>query len=1088
MGTAAAAAAAAAAFRGQRVWISSSMQPDHAARLQKLLADGGATVLVGGTAGATRTDYVVLDAFHGEEFNELSGRHCQIIGPVCVEQCARSGKALPRLQHGTSICCRGLEGIVVTGTGLEKKEEEKIKMKVERMSGVYKHIRDASLSKADIEGVHYLVGTVPFAVGEKSKYWWAQQLGKHIVSPDWVHRSWDRHCTDDWQQNEVKPFTGMILCVTGPDIQGEERKRIRQLTEQHGGCYLADLQTTCTHLIATISSMRAATRVLNTDSVKYAQALKRGIHVVSLRWFYNCVEQKARLEEAKYPVSQPTMQLQSLAPSLSGSMTLSAAVNIQTPAVQSNSKEPQCVPMERTTTANALSEDDDSLYLASCRIFLAGFDGDSLRYMVKLVRQGGGTRYAEYNPTITHVVVGKADSSELKTLRAKASTATPHFVRAAWLEQCVQLQMQLSELPYNLSQAELFGPLQQPQHRQQAASRVTALFEDDGSPDDPGSTRWQQKQQKDSMIVAPSRDQSQNRMASVRERVEQRLQAELRRTASEKDDWVVKNSLHGKPDRRLLPSSQSLLIDYPESQRVVQPTAGVYEQTDDKFPGLSGQVLKGKRISFVADLQQPQNIQTVQNAGGVLCDRDESPDYLIGSCSSLNNPRCSLCPIVTLAWLEACCRRNELLDPYGSITYQPLPVALPLSNMANIKVSVSGFADSERSALLQLAKVLGGKSYETLSRKTTHLIAEKQGTEKCQKAAEWGTVVVSSAWLYSCAKQGKLLPAEDFSLMEAPLLGSAANASIADVPQMALVRRASLVKTTIVSSNIIEPQPSSSQAKAAAGVGRKPKPQKRARVQKITLTCTQSLAARVDPWDAGSSPWTQASQEPVADVVDEPQHVEQEQKAAHTKAQEEAQETAHTRAQDMVFAVEMHAMRPALPDSEGIAAVEEFLARSNIAEPTLPNRSGATDVIQSVINEPLMEHSINLDVGKRQTRSATKRQRLSLEGVRPAGVAVSNTCSGSTASTAAHSTATFAANEPESASQFASQVVGYDIGQNQQQLLAKVGAGMRSSQRLPTLASSQRSAGGASRLGSSNLIAFGRLCQAANGNTNTQEG
>ncbi|KAH7299279.1 hypothetical protein KP509_24G003500 [Ceratopteris richardii] len=89
------------------------------------------------------------------------------------------------------------------------------------------------------------------------------------------------------------PFYGLIICVTG--LSKDARKQVQEATIRMGGQYSPDLHCRCTHLV-----------VQNFRGRKYEHALKhglkRGLSIVTVAWFVNCVKRNARLDESLYNV------------------------------------------------------------------------------------------------------------------------------------------------------------------------------------------------------------------------------------------------------------------------------------------------------------------------------------------------------------------------------------------------------------------------------------------------------------------------------------------------------------------------------------------------------------------------------------------------------------------------------------------------------------------------------------------------------------------------------------------------------------------------------------------------------------------
>ncbi|GLJ11043.1 hypothetical protein SUGI_0141190 [Cryptomeria japonica] len=82
------------------------------------------------------------------------------------------------------------------------------------------------------------------------------------------------------------PFSGFIICVTG--LSKEARNQVQAATERMGGHYSPDLHP------------RFGGRKFE-HALKHG--LKRGLFIVTLAWFVNCVKTNARLDESAYSVN-----------------------------------------------------------------------------------------------------------------------------------------------------------------------------------------------------------------------------------------------------------------------------------------------------------------------------------------------------------------------------------------------------------------------------------------------------------------------------------------------------------------------------------------------------------------------------------------------------------------------------------------------------------------------------------------------------------------------------------------------------------------------------------------------------------------
>jgi twin BRCT domain len=137
----------------------------------------------------------------------------------------------------------------------------------------------------------------------------------------------------------------------------------------------------------------------------------------------------------------------------------------------------------------------------------------------------------------------------------------------------------------------------------------------------------------------------------------------------------------------------------------------------------------------------------------------------------------------TPIWLQTCCTEQRIVPPQRlGILFQPTawairsflgqqqqlqqqqqksnsgekqdPAALQNPPAAGLRISVSGFCGSRRTAMIHLITVMGAVYDDSMRTSTTHLICRKATGLKYQKAMEWKLHVVSIDWLYHVAQYG----------------------------------------------------------------------------------------------------------------------------------------------------------------------------------------------------------------------------------------------------------------------------------------------------------------------------------------------
>ena len=109
------------------------------------------------------------------------------------------------------------------------------------------------------------------------------------------------------------------------------------------------------------------------------------------------------------------------------------------------------------------------------------------------------------------------------------------------------------------------------------------------------------------------------------------------------------------------------------------------------------------------------------------------------------------------------CIANEMVyqaDEYP-ILFQPqpwtlskFPPGITMKSNKKIKVSVSGFQNSERSGIKHMLETIGATYTDNMGNKNTHLICKEAKGPKYHKAIEWGLHVVTVDWLYHIIQYG----------------------------------------------------------------------------------------------------------------------------------------------------------------------------------------------------------------------------------------------------------------------------------------------------------------------------------------------
>lgn len=111
--------------------------------------------------------------------------------------------------------------------------------------------------------------------------------------------------------------------------------------------------------------------------------------------------------------------------------------------------------------------------------------------------------------------------------------------------------------------------------------------------------------------------------------------------------------------------------------------------------------------------------------------------------------------VVSVIWLKTAIADGKLPSSISRkpLLFQPQPWPLQLLSKG-LKLAVTGFVHSERSAVIQLIRAVGASYTESMKPSNTHLICREAKGAKYEKAIEWRLHVVSIEWLYHVVQYG----------------------------------------------------------------------------------------------------------------------------------------------------------------------------------------------------------------------------------------------------------------------------------------------------------------------------------------------
>ncbi|CAL5206616.1 unnamed protein product [Lathyrus oleraceus] len=743
-------------FQGVNVFMSRNLVPPEVFdTLHDAVKNNGAQIhLCCDPSRNGPNDYHIISCSKHEKFEDLKSKGCKMLGPRCVLFCAKERRPLPKQSF---TCCFTMDGVKILASGFDADEKVKIEELVTEMGGALQTKPSSDLNFVIVKNVLAL------------KYKWALNiLKKPIVTYEWLKQCSDEHRVVPQESYKVLPFSGLKICVTG--IPADKRKEMETLTLQNGGKYSAELTKKCTHLISDAP-----------EGDKYKVAKRWGhIHIVTMKWFDQSVARRACLNEESYPVQNGSLSSRKVTRDLtvkhsqdrdigkmqSGSSSRAADSNMlvsdcaesmdvdleatQSEHMSSFSNVPLFVkeadaeapPLQTSdelnldgAVANDSESDDNDLYLAECRILLAGFEASEMRKLVNMVRKGGGSRYMYFNDKLTHIVIGNPTEIEKKEVRSIAALGVVYVVKTSWLEDCDRVKKQVPVLRRHIA-CDLFLP-----KANSVKGAVTGIMPMD--------------QSKSSSIRQSFQT---NQVAGIKD-FGVTIPESLDKNKQEKHSTGMNVVTFGKASDRTMPQTQ-----HPDKKLRVQKST----QHDTNVHVKSINVFKGKTFCFsnlFPEERRAEIVQWISQGGGELISgQTKQIIHYIIECHGVK-PR-SIgdygSTYISSHWIRSCLENGSLLDVDSHIIYSPLPCRVPLPGFESLRFCVSQYEEKDRILLWNLCKALGATFADKLSKKVTHLLCKFTNGPKYEASCKWGIRSVTSEWIFECVKQNGVIAIDQF--------------------------------------------------------------------------------------------------------------------------------------------------------------------------------------------------------------------------------------------------------------------------------------------------------------------------------------
>lgn len=542
-----------------------------------------------------------------------------------------------------------------------------------------------------------------------------------------------------------------------PEFTVEDRRRIEKQVVKHGGTYKADLDRTCTHLIAGKGS-----------GSKFRFAKRHDIATVTISWFSDCLKYRGRLDVKDYEVrdeeggtetvtrsAAKPAAAQAPAPSAPNIPNTSApppAGPLPTPSLPTVSSRggTSAAPMDDSIPAQlAATRLDHCPIFSSLHICISPFLGQTLRTQLRrIVRDlGGMTSDAVDAANVTHYLVDSFSPAEEKALRNLKRL--PVVVDWRWLRGCLEAKQGVEAgnwvlpIPHSLRGIPCATIVVPP------ASRVGGMVGNEDAEPVVAAP----------VVTAPS--------GSVTAAPEAR-KIRPKRASEVMEEMFADIMADGLPPTAAPAASKPPIALVSAATKRKAPEederAGPVVPQGTLFTGLS-MVLQGFNQA------QTSSIRAAVEAQGGRC--VAQPSERGGHCYLVTpmNAQPTTVSGATRAtgyWLQACIDDNTLYPPSSHPLFQPSRYPLPIPLFSGLVITLTGFHGNDRDIVVRLISELGATYSESFGKTITHLLADVRGepSNKIAFAKKRNIPVLSTEWLFACLAEGQCVPTAEHEVFE----------------------------------------------------------------------------------------------------------------------------------------------------------------------------------------------------------------------------------------------------------------------------------------------------------------------------------
>lgn len=660
----------------------------------------------------TKTDVFVMDPFSGPGFTHVTSSSkfkCTVVGPRCLLACLASNTPVPELPY--PMYTAAMKGMIVTISGMEKVDKDKMKLLVERMAGIY--------SNAFHDGVTHLVA----ATAMSKKYEVAVVKETPCMLPKWVEEVWRVSNTEmvsaidpRFASHRCPALLGVTVSVS--QLNRADKELLRKNVETHGGLYSGVLEMDKTTVLVCTSPA----------GDKYSHAKKWNIPCLTSDWVFDCIEKgyclntdTYRVDRGKASSSTPTKQDQTMAGLAEVSMcstilnpdeTVGARLVEDTMNSTTMGLEGGLVAtIKGKTTADWLAELElgkvkkAGMFLDGCKVFLSGFTDPEQVQLARVLKYSGGVRLTQLVESVTHCVHSVQTNTVIPDTNRllEQLDLSPHMVSIQWVVESLRLGKPVPESEY---------PFPPPVEVEQPFLPPPSLI-----------------------LPAPLPIQDTTQF-------EANLLAQYGGAAPPQDTTT----------------NQTTLTDTASLSQVQ--------------PFLAG--LKLELVGFNEETQQDLT-DWITEAGGELVYTDYTGvlDYLVVPVSG-GSSRHKYKRMVSSYWLEDCLDAGELLDVHYHhhplvVVSDSSPLAGVVTCLSGYNGKERDYLNNLVTALGGTAQEIFAKRDNKAkgAMGSTHLICPEGSGQKYTAAMKWGLPVVSRDWVTSCHREMTWLSERTFLVGEA---------------------------------------------------------------------------------------------------------------------------------------------------------------------------------------------------------------------------------------------------------------------------------------------------------------------------------